>query len=737
MNAREARRFRIPSSTDCTIPNAAAAYSVTLTAVPPQPLAFMTLWPAGGSQPNISSINSFSGRVLANNVIVPASADGSIDVYAYDRTDFLVDINGYFAPDNGAGLYYFPVKQCRVSDSSVSGSVYADDTARTISVPATGNCAGIPITAKGYSVNVTAVPNGGSVPFITAYPTGQARPNASILNAFEGQIVANSAIVPAGANGAIDVYAFRRTNVTVDLSGYFSGISAINESAVFGTDGGTTTYHPSEEISQGTTVSIPAGALLQSASISVSFATGTLPPGIAPAAPILDFQPTGLTFVKPINVTLCYSDVDTDGYIDGTSVPETELRAITSSDGSNWTPLSIVRRDTARNCLVVETNHFSLMALGISTSTSFDASLPTKTNANGWEEDSIYNPAASPVCPVGLSSVCSSRQIQLSYPFASAAGGTATQLRVRANSQDRIKMRKRVPSGNGSFRWHVFVPAFKPGDGVGVAAFLYADDHHELDFEIGYGSTAIRKDLRNTSPNQGVIFLTSQDNNAISCAPQEKKQGCRATTSLPITLGAWHTFQLNVQEAGPGRSVATWFVDDVQKFSSVLKYWVSEFSWYIQCSLEVLTDYGDHIPFNETVAYFDSVSVSTATPSNSSSLSAPKLLSPANGSVFSLYPRTTVLRWEPVAGAAQYALEIDYGWDSPGYCQSLGAATIPCYCQQIGSCAGAGAPPRVVTAPPYTFDFVGAQPGRWRVWALDSQGRAGEKSEWWTFRYTI
>jgi hypothetical protein len=36
----------------------------------------------------------------------------------------------------------------------------------------------------------------------------------------------------------------------------------------------------------------------------------------------------------------------------------------------------------------------------------------------------------------------------------------------------------------------------------------------------------------------------------------------------------------------------------------------------------------------------------------------------------------------------------------------------------------------------YTFDFVGAQPGRWRVWALDKNGKPGQKSPWWTFHYT-
>lgn len=59
------------------------------------------------------------------------------------------------------------------------------------------------------------------MPFLTAWPSGQLQPNASILNAFQGQTVTNSAIVPAGAGGSIDVYAFRQTHVVIDIAGYF------------------------------------------------------------------------------------------------------------------------------------------------------------------------------------------------------------------------------------------------------------------------------------------------------------------------------------------------------------------------------------------------------------------------------------------------------------------------------------------------------------------------------------
>ncbi|MCS7023257.1 MAG: SBBP repeat-containing protein [Bryobacteraceae bacterium] len=226
LQGRETRRFRFPATPYCQVPIGAAAYSVTITVVPPGPLQFLTAWPAGGPQPNISNINSPAGRVLANSVILPASADGSIDVFVFDRTDVILDINGYFAPDDGVnGLYYFPVTQCRVADTRrapgpFGGPMFGDTSRRSYTIPSS-SCTGVPSNARGYSVHVTAIPNGSPMPFITVWPSGQPQPNASVLNAFEGQTVTNSVIVPANPSGAIDVYTFRQTHVVLDLAGYF------------------------------------------------------------------------------------------------------------------------------------------------------------------------------------------------------------------------------------------------------------------------------------------------------------------------------------------------------------------------------------------------------------------------------------------------------------------------------------------------------------------------------------
>ena len=66
-----------------------------------------------------ASLNAFDGRIVPNSAIIPAGPDGSIQIFTSNATDFFIDINGYFARDDGrTGLSYFPVTQCTAADSS-------------------------------------------------------------------------------------------------------------------------------------------------------------------------------------------------------------------------------------------------------------------------------------------------------------------------------------------------------------------------------------------------------------------------------------------------------------------------------------------------------------------------------------------------------------------------------------------------------------------------------------------
>jgi hypothetical protein len=91
------RSLPIPSG-GCGIPSSAQAYALNMTVVPPSPLAYLTTWPTGGTQPTVSTLNSYDGRVVANAALVPAGTSGAVSVYVSDPTDLIIDINGYFAP---------------------------------------------------------------------------------------------------------------------------------------------------------------------------------------------------------------------------------------------------------------------------------------------------------------------------------------------------------------------------------------------------------------------------------------------------------------------------------------------------------------------------------------------------------------------------------------------------------------------------------------------------------------
>ena len=81
----------------CQVPGAAQAYVMTATVVPPFPLGYLTLWPDGQPQPEVSTLNAYDGAVTSNMAIVPTT-NGSIDAYAFNQTQLILDISSYFAP---------------------------------------------------------------------------------------------------------------------------------------------------------------------------------------------------------------------------------------------------------------------------------------------------------------------------------------------------------------------------------------------------------------------------------------------------------------------------------------------------------------------------------------------------------------------------------------------------------------------------------------------------------------
>ena len=64
--------------------DAAHAYELNATVVPQGVLDYLTLWPDGRPQPEVSTLNAYDGAVTSNLAIVPTT-NGSIDAYAVPR----------------------------------------------------------------------------------------------------------------------------------------------------------------------------------------------------------------------------------------------------------------------------------------------------------------------------------------------------------------------------------------------------------------------------------------------------------------------------------------------------------------------------------------------------------------------------------------------------------------------------------------------------------------------------
>jgi len=222
------RSFTIPSGPCSGIPSNVAAYSLNVTAVPQGSLNYLTAWPAGLTQPLISTLNSYDGRVKANAAIVPAGDGEAISVYATNTTDLLLDIDGYFLPSSSSTLAFFPLTPCRVVDTRgpkglLGGPILANQQTRDF--PVLQSACGIPQSGVvAYSFNYTAIPqNGAPLGYLTTWPSGQSQPVVSTLNAPTGTVTANAAIVSAGNGGDIDVYPYgNNTNLVIDINGYFA-----------------------------------------------------------------------------------------------------------------------------------------------------------------------------------------------------------------------------------------------------------------------------------------------------------------------------------------------------------------------------------------------------------------------------------------------------------------------------------------------------------------------------------
>lgn len=111
-----------------------------------------------------------------------------------------------------------PLEPCRLFDARQTPDFGRID-ANTRRLEVAGRC-GVPATARAVAISMVAT-GPAAAGFVTVYPNGSPRPEASNLNFVAGNTVANSAVVKLGDTGSIDVYMSAQADIIVDVTAAF------------------------------------------------------------------------------------------------------------------------------------------------------------------------------------------------------------------------------------------------------------------------------------------------------------------------------------------------------------------------------------------------------------------------------------------------------------------------------------------------------------------------------------
>ncbi len=213
-----------------SIPPGALAITGNLTVAGQSKAGFLAVTPDPNATPGSSNLNFPLGDTRANGVATQLNGSGALSIVykaaAGATTDVLLDITGYFAPNLGTGLVFYPLNPSRIMDTRTTvdtglSGVFHASVARTLAV---GGHWGVPTDAGAVVGNLTVVGQT-AAGFVAMTPDPTNLPATSTMNFPLGDIRANGLFGPVNGSGhASFVYkaaAGQATNLVLDLTGYF------------------------------------------------------------------------------------------------------------------------------------------------------------------------------------------------------------------------------------------------------------------------------------------------------------------------------------------------------------------------------------------------------------------------------------------------------------------------------------------------------------------------------------
>jgi hypothetical protein len=186
----------------------------------PTVAGFLSVWPTGMATPDVSNLNFDPGRNVPNLVVCKVGAGGSVSLEANaGELDVIADVVGCFT---SKGASVVPVAPSRLLDTRHGRGARRGPVGPKgeIDLDVTG-VGGVDKRATAVVLNVTAT-GATQETFVTVYPEGVRRPDASSLNVGQGATIANLVIAKVGANGKVRLYNDAGgVELIADVTGYF------------------------------------------------------------------------------------------------------------------------------------------------------------------------------------------------------------------------------------------------------------------------------------------------------------------------------------------------------------------------------------------------------------------------------------------------------------------------------------------------------------------------------------
>ena len=222
----------LPAATD------AGAVALNVTVANPKSNGYLTVYPTGVTPaPTVSNLNFVAGPAVPNAVTIKLGTNGKVTLVngSSDTVDVIADVNGYYRAGAAtvSGMFV-PLPPARILDSRTGLGMPKGDfkasTARmlnnyeTIALKVVG-FGGVPSSSAVVGAVVMNVTVAGATQagYLTIFPDGTVRPQASSVNFAKWQVVPNLVTVKVGSTGAIDVYNMTagQTAVVSDVAGYY------------------------------------------------------------------------------------------------------------------------------------------------------------------------------------------------------------------------------------------------------------------------------------------------------------------------------------------------------------------------------------------------------------------------------------------------------------------------------------------------------------------------------------